>query len=209
MIRAFDRSRDALPRGFTLVELMVVVVIIATIGAMGAVMMRRSISGAAGPSFARTVVAVVHEARHAAMTTGRAARVRIVPGSGTPTQIVSEVLDPTDGTRTTWLPNGTSVAPLRIEFCEPATAVNLTTATPTCPITTSMNTVLCFAANGRVNLTDAATACPGTGSSTASLPSTGTGATIYFRGTQMSNNDVKYKLVVWGLTGLPKLTDQW
>ena len=189
---------------------MVVVVIIATVGALGAGMMRRAINGSTEPSFARAAMQVMHEARHSVMTTGRAARVRIVLPSGAPVQLVSEVLDPADSTKTNWLTIATTNAPPLMEFCQPAVGVNLTTTgTPTCPITSSMNTIVCFAPNGRVNLTTSATACPGTGSATASMPSSGGGATVYFRGTQSTNNDVKYKLVVWGLTGLPKLVDSW
>ncbi len=196
-------------RGFTLVELLVVIVIVGTVGAMGASLIRRNVSAESGPAFARSLVSVFHEARHAAMTTGRASRIRIVPNTGAPTQVVSEVLDPTDATKSIWLLNGTTTAPSHIQFCEPAAGVVLSTVTPTCPLTTAMNTTLCLDANGKVNLTSSATACPGTGSATAAAPVAGTGATIYFRGTRELNNDVKYKLVVWGLTGLPKLIDAW
>ena len=189
---------------------MVAVAIVSTVGAMGTVVYRRAVSGATSPAFARSFVTLVHEARHRAMTLGRSTRLRIVPGStGLATVIRSEVLDPADATNSTWLVNTSTSAPLRIEFCEPAVGVSLVSATPTCPITTAMNSTLCIAPNGRASLAATGGVCPGTGSATASQPSTGAGATIYFRGTQEQRNDVRYKVLVWGLTGLPKLVDQW
>ena len=58
-------------------------------------------------------------------------------------------------------------------------------------------TPICFSPNGRVN--QLAT-CPTTSQST------GNGATIFF---DTKAGDKKYRLVVWGLTGMPKLMDQW
>ena len=190
---------------------MVAVAIVSTVGAMGTVVYRRAVSGSTSPAFARSFVTLVHEARHRAMTLGRTARLRIVPpaSTGLATVISSEVLDPADATNSTWLVNTRTSAPLRIEFCQPAVGVSLVSATPTCPITTAMTPLLCIAPNGRASLAATGGTCPGTGSATASQPSTGTGATIYFRGTQELRNDVRYKVVVWGLTGLPKLVDQW
>ena len=190
---------------------MIVVAIIAGVGAMGASMYRRAVSGSTSPAFARSFVSFVHEARHAAMTTGRPSRLRIVPGTtiNPATVIFSEVLDPADATKSNWLANGQATAPIRIEFCQPASGVSLVSATPTCPITAAMNTTLCIASNGRVNLAATGGTCPGTGSAAASQPASGTGATLYFQGTQEQRNDVQYKLLVWGLTGLPKLVDRW
>jgi prepilin-type N-terminal cleavage/methylation domain-containing protein len=202
--------RRARERGFTLIELMVVVTIIATVGALGAVMLRGAVSSAAAPSFARSLITVMHAARHAAITTSRTARVRIVPAAnGVGATFVSEGLDPADATKTTWQANGTTQSPVRVDICDLATGVSLATATPGCPIGAAANTILCFSPNGRVNLTDTSTACPGTGSAAATNPTTGTGATLYFRGVQNGNQQNKYKIVVWGLTGLPKLIDSW
>jgi prepilin-type N-terminal cleavage/methylation domain-containing protein len=198
-------------RGFTLVELMVVVAIMGTVGAMGTILVRRALNANKAPAFARTFISVVHETRHAALTNGTSARLRIVPGTTTPTQIYSELLDPGDSSKSSWLLNGVTNSPILVQFCQPTASVVTATASPTCPLTTSMNTVVCFSPNGRVNLTtySPSTPCPGTGSSSATTTSTGTGATLYFRGTQESNNDVQYKVMIWGLTGLPRLVDQW
>jgi prepilin-type N-terminal cleavage/methylation domain-containing protein len=194
--------------GFTLVELMVVVAIIGTIGAMGALLVRRALNANKAPSFARNFLSMVHETRHAAFANGRATRLTI-DTTVTPMVIYSEILDPSDANKSTWLPNGKTTLPAMVQFCQPTASVVQIAASPTCPITTTMNRRVCFAPNGRVNLTTDSVACPGTGSSTATTPSSGTGATLYFRGTQESNNDVTYKIMIWGLTGLPRMADQW
>jgi prepilin-type N-terminal cleavage/methylation domain-containing protein len=194
-------------RGFTLVELMVVVVIIGTVGAMGAVLVRRALNANKAPAFARTFLSTVHEARHAAIANGMPARLRIVPNN--PMTVVSEVLSPNDSTKSTWIETVTVTVPAMVEFCQSTASVVTASTTPTCPITALMNTVICFAPNGRINLTDTSTACPGTGSSSATTPSSGTGATLFFRGKQEGNRDVTYKMMIWGLTGLPKMVDQW
>jgi prepilin-type N-terminal cleavage/methylation domain-containing protein len=194
--------------GFTLVELMVVVAIIGTVGAMGALLVRRALNANKAPSFARNFLSIIHETRHAAFASGRAARLTIDPSTA-PMTITSEVLDPSDTARTTWLANGKISVPHMVQFCTSTASVVQSAATPTCPMPSTGNTRICFAPNGRINLTTNTGACPGTGSSTATSPSTGTGATLYFRGTQETNNDVKYKIMIWGLTGLPRMTDQW
>jgi len=59
--------------------------------------------------------------------------------------------------------------------------------------------VLCFFPNGRVTLRSD-TNCPTTS------PVTGGGVTLYF---DNKSADKKYKVVVWGLTGMAKLIDTW
>jgi hypothetical protein len=186
---------------------MVVVVIIGTVGAMGALLVRRALNSNKAPAFARTFLSTVHEARHSAIANGLPARIRVVPNN--PMTVVSEVLSTIDSTKSTWVETVTVTVPAMVEFCQTSASVVTASATPTCPITATMQTILCFSPNGRVNITDTTTACPGTGSSTATTPSSGTGATVYFRGKQEGNRDVAYKMMIWGLTGLPKMVDQW
>jgi prepilin-type N-terminal cleavage/methylation domain-containing protein len=194
-------------RGFTLVELMVVVVIIGTVGAMGALLVRRALNANKAPAFARTFLSTVHEARHSAIANGMPARIRIVASN--PMTVVSEVLSPNDTTKSNWIETVTVTVPAMVEFCRMSASVVTTTTTPTCPITSTVKTILCFSPNGRVNTTTTTTPCPGTGSAGATTPSSGTGATVYFRGKQEGNRDVTYKMMIWGLTGLPKMVDQW
>jgi prepilin-type N-terminal cleavage/methylation domain-containing protein len=197
--------------GFTLVELMVVVAIIGTVGAMGVVLVRRALNANKAPSFARTFLSIIHDTRHAALANGHPSRLTIIPGTATaqPTQIVTEILDPADATKTNWVALTTTWAPQVIQFCIPQAGVQNTATTPTCPITTTSNQRICFSPNGRVNLTTTAVACPGTGSSGAKTTTTAGGATVFLQGLAEGGNDVKYKVMIYGLTGMAKMTDSW
>ena len=83
-----------------------------------------------------------------------------------------------------------------MQLCQPDASVQLGGVTPACPLSSA--SILCFSPNGRVNLV--AATCPTTS------PASGSGATLYFATTA---HDKKYRLIVWGLTGMPKLLDQW
>lgn len=179
---------------FTLVELMIVVAIIGLVGSLAARLYSRGVRGEAAPSFARTLMSTMLEARHTALTLGRASRVTLTPG----TPAMRVVTDQWDPSTSTWVTQGTVWVPSSLQLCQPDASVQLGSVSPACPITTSSTNIVCFAPNGRVNLV--AANCPTTS------PSNGTGATLYFSTTA---GDKKYRLVVWGLTGMPKLIDQW
>jgi len=97
---------------------------------------------------------------------------------------------------TTWLPLGTIQLPNDIQLCKPEAAPNLTTVTPTCPIDANKN--ICVAPSGAVTVVDGTADC--------SDSAAGTGATIYVR---TIDGKSKYKVVLFALTALPKVMDQW
>jgi len=71
-------------------------------------------------------------------------------------------------------------------------------ATPVA-LTTANEGSVCFAPNGNVSVTTGAAApCPGTPARS--------GATLF---TRTFDNYNRYKLVIWGLTGLSKLISTW
>jgi type II secretory pathway pseudopilin PulG len=173
---------------------MVVVAIIGIVAALGVRMYSRGVSGETAPAFARSLLSTMLEARHSALALGRPTRVKLMPGSPYGT-VVSEAWDPT---APGWQPQLSLALPSSAQLCAPDSSVQLGTVTPTCPLTSA--SLVCFAANGRVTLASASAGCP------SSSPSTGTGATLYVRS---SNGDKKYRLVIWGLTGMVKLIDRW
>jgi prepilin-type N-terminal cleavage/methylation domain-containing protein len=184
--------------GFTLVELMVVVTIVGVVGMLASRMYSRGVRGEQAPGFARSLMSTMLDARHIALTLGRPSRVTLIPAS--PAMLVkTESLDPADGTNSTWLTQTTTTVPSSLQLCAPVNQTVLTTWVPTCPLTSGADRVICFWPNGRVSL-------PSGGVCQTTSPSTGTGATIYF-GTRAG--DKKFRLVVWGLTGMTKLIDQW
>jgi len=191
MVRSLQLSRR---RGFTLVELMAVVTIVGVVAALAARMYSRGVSGEAAPGFARSLTSTMLEARHSALALGRATRVKLMPQTSG-MRAITEAWDPTSAT---WLPQMGLAVPSSLLLCAPDALAQLGPVTPSCPLL--QITYVCFAPNGRVNLTTSSTACP------TSSPSIGTGATLYVRST---NGDKKYRFVIWGLTGMVKLIDQW
>lgn len=182
-------------RGFTLVELMVVIAILAGVTTAGLMMYGRAVRGDAAPGFARGLVGMVNQARQSALSTGLYARVRYVPGgSGLQGAVFLETQDPTNTAN--WVDLGGQVqAPSGIELCTPDQGPQLVTVSPTCPLATTG--AVCFAPDGKVTLSSDTT-CP----ANVTTP----GATLYLHTTDGS---VKYKLAIMGLTGLPRLIDQW
>jgi prepilin-type N-terminal cleavage/methylation domain-containing protein len=183
-------------RGFTLVELMAVVAIVGVVGALAARMYTRGVSGQAAPAFARSLMSTLLEARHAALALGRPTRVTLVPS----TPAMRVVTDAWDATAAAWVTQTTVTVPSSLQLCAPDASVQLGTVAPSCPLTATAAGLVCFAANGRVNLATSAAGCPTT------TPSSGSGATLYVRS---SNGDKKYRVLVWGLTGMVKLVDRW
>jgi type II secretion system protein H len=185
-------------RGFTLVELMVVVAIVGLVMALAAQGMRPSRAEKLR-SAARTMLGVVNEARQSAISLQQTARIKLVPkASGVNAAYTVGVYsrDPQDTTKTKWLPlGGTLSLPLEVELCTVDAGMTLTAKTPACPLAAEKD--LCFAPSGKVYTVDPADNCD---------DSTYTGATVYLR---TSDALKKYKLVVFGLTGLPRMMDQW
>jgi prepilin-type N-terminal cleavage/methylation domain-containing protein len=179
--------------GFTLTELMVVVAILAIAVGVAARVSSKSPRADKAAAFARSLVLTAHEARQAALTLGQPTRLRVVSALNPP-QIVSERFDTVSGT---WVTLGGAIqAPSGVQLCDTALGAILTAWTPpACPTTTDSR--VCFGTNGRVTLTTTDTCNPS---------SAGTGATIF---AQTLNGAQKYKLVLYRLTGMPKIMDSW
>jgi prepilin-type N-terminal cleavage/methylation domain-containing protein len=188
-----NRVRGRRSAGFTLVELMVVVALVGVVAALATRLYSRGVRGEAAPAFARSLLAAVQETRHAALSLGRPMRLRLEPAT-TGAQVIIDQWDPSSST---WVAQNGMTVPSGVDLCRPDAAVQLGTVTPTCPLTAGMNNLLCVSASGRVNV---GTSCP------SGSISTFTGATLYFAD---SNRDKKYRVVVWGLTGMAKLMDTW
>jgi prepilin-type N-terminal cleavage/methylation domain-containing protein len=180
-------------RGFTLVELLVVIAILAGVAAAAVGMYSRSQLGERAPAFARGLLQAVHEARQSALSLSQTTRLTFVSGIGG--WVNSQYLQP--GTANTWLALASTRVPDIIEICQAQAGPQLAATTVTCGA--GQTTRLCFAPSGAATLsTDGV--CPGAGA----------GATFYLRTAEGTLVNVKhYKLVVWGLTGLPKLVDTW
>jgi prepilin-type N-terminal cleavage/methylation domain-containing protein len=186
--------------GFTLVELMVVVALVSVVGALAARIYSRGAQGEAAPGFGRSLMGTMLDARHLALTLGRTARVTLAPDSPA-MHVTTEAWQPAmDTTPGAWVQQSRMQVPSTVRLCVPDASVNLgTTVSPSCPLTTGSPRIICFFPNGRVKL-------PSDGICPTTAPTATLGATVYF-----SNNagDKKYRLVVWGLTGMAKLIDKW
>jgi prepilin-type N-terminal cleavage/methylation domain-containing protein len=191
-------SRRGLHRtsGFTLIEIMTVVSIIAITAALAVRMMSRNTRGEMAPGFARTVLSTAHQARQAAIVDGRPVRLTVQKGTTT-TRLLSEIQQ-ADGT---WVKlDGLEPATRGIEFCDPDAAATLTSATPTCPA--SLDTEISFSKSGTCGSYFGCVTKQGT----TVIANPTSGATIYFR---TIDDQKHYKVVIWGLTGLPRLFDTW
>ncbi|HXU70526.1 MAG TPA: prepilin-type N-terminal cleavage/methylation domain-containing protein [Polyangia bacterium] len=178
--------------GFTLVELMVVVAIIGLSAALAARFYSRGARGETAPAFARGAMATMMDARHMALALGRPVSVTV---DGIKQALVTQAYDPTTKA---WVMQSRTALPSSMQLCVPLASMTLGTVAATCPLTNA-NNVICFAANGRVN-EYATGACPTTN------PASYSGATLLF---STKSGDKKYRVVVWGLTGMAKVIDTW
>jgi type II secretory pathway pseudopilin PulG len=167
---------------------MVVVMIMGVVGVLAGRLFSKGIAADKPGGFARALNGLAHDARQNATATGKTTRLRFTPQS--------VVLEQLSGT-STW----TAIAPVlhttEVTMCGPVSGPQLVSQTPTCPLATDTQ-ALCYAINGNVGLSTTG-ACPPTNAKS--------GGTIFFRSAR--NEGEKYKVVVWGLTGLPKLVTAW
>ena len=182
--------------GFTLVELMIVVTILGVVAALAARMYSRGVRGESAPKFARTMMATLLDARHQAMALGRPTEVSLFGSSST----MSVTSYQYDTAATAWVQQTTLSLPSTMRLCTAVSGVsNLgSSVTPTCPLAGTEN--VCFWPNGRADIKTDGSAC------TTTNPSTSSGATLYLA---TYAGDKKYRIWVWGLTGMIKMIDQW
>jgi hypothetical protein len=160
-----------------------------------AVMSMRPNRGEQARSFARSLLGVCHEARQTAASQRQTSRIRLPVATGQVGRVSLQTRDPIDSGN--WLPlGGTMQLPLDVQVCAVDASANLAAATPTCPLATA--TDICIAPSGAVTVLPAPAACNDNAA--------GTGATIYVR---TADGKTKYKVVIFGLTGLPRVMDQW
>jgi prepilin-type N-terminal cleavage/methylation domain-containing protein len=184
-------------RGFTLIEMMIVVSIIAVVGAVAVRIFSRGTRAERLPSTARDLTAHLHEARHAAISLGQTTRVtfNLPTAPGVRSSFLVERLNAPNST--SWESLGPIIqVPDGVEICDLLAGAVLTTAAPSCPF--SSTAAICFQPTGRASL-----------SLNGSCPGLASGATIALEDENGDTNKRKFKIVVWGLTGLPKLMDQW
>ena len=182
-------------RGFTLVELMTVVTIVGLTMALAAMSLKPN-RGEQARSFARLLLGVCHEARQSAMSQRQTSRLRLpLPASTGISSVRLETRDPANSAN--WLPlGGTVQLPHDVQLCAPEAVAQLGPATTSCPIAAAKD--VCISPSGAVTVLNAPGACDDNAG--------GTGATLYVR---TADGKTKYKVVIFGLTGLPKVMDQW
>ena len=178
-------------RGFTLVELLVVIAMIAMVAAMAASSMRAT-RGDKIASFGRALIAQVNTVRHTAITQQQATRL-YVQKSGVIYTLAAQVWNPS--TTSFQDLGGTLTAPMDVQMCVPDSSAKMTTSTPTCPLTAAF--AVCFLPSGASYL-QTTTSCP--------IVAAPGGATLY---ATTPTQDKKLKLPLFGLTGMAKLMDQW
>jgi prepilin-type N-terminal cleavage/methylation domain-containing protein len=183
--------------GFTLVELMTVVAIVGIAAALAARLFSRATRGENAPSMARTLMMTMMDAHHQALTLGQPVRVRFtgesgnIKGSISTAQYVANVASPA------WVTQSTLALPSGLQLCAPTSGVSFGSVSPTCPLTGTQD--ICFYANGHVDW-------PSSGACAISTPSTFSGTTLYL---ETYSGDKKFRILIWGLTGMVKVIDTW
>lgn len=181
--------------GFTMIELMVVVGLMVIVAGLAVRIMSRASRGERAPAFARSVLAMVHHARQQAVISGKPTRITIYAGS-TSSTIISERQE-ADGTWTKL--DGAEPTSHGIDVCD-AQATRVTGAWPTglnCPTTaTSSSPIYLMFGKGQCSDSRYLNCLSG---------STSLGSTIFL---QTHDAGHKYRIPIWGLTGLPALVDQ-
>ncbi len=159
------------------------------VGTLAVRLMSKAIAGDKPSGFARALVGLAHEARQNATSTGKMTRLRVTANTATAEQF--------EAATNSWSQVGAVVSSTEVNVCLPMAGAQLTAATPVCPLSAGTH-VVCFAPNGNASVTTTG-ACP------AANPRGG--GTLFLQG--VHNTKDKYKVVVWGLTGLPKLVTAW
>lgn len=180
-------------KGFTLVELLVVIAMIALVSALAATSMR-STRGEKLTSFGRAMVAQVNMVRHTAITQQQPTRL-FVQKSGTIYTLAAQVWNPSATPAAFQDLGATLSTPVDVQLCKPDVGANLGSASPTCPLPAAFS--ICFLPSGASYLQTTPTCV--------SNP-TSWGATLYAATVTL---DKKLKLPLFGLTGMAKLVDQW
>jgi prepilin-type N-terminal cleavage/methylation domain-containing protein len=180
-------------KGFTLVELLVVIGMVAIVAAMAAASMR-STRGDKIASFSRALMTHVNMVRHTAITQQQATRL-FVQTSGVTYTVAAQVWNPSAPTPAFQDLGATLTTPIDVQLCAPDASAMLATASPTCPLTAAF--AICFLPSGASYL-QTTPSCP--------IVAAPSGATLYVT---TVNHDKKYKLPLFGLTGMGKLMDTW
>ena len=199
--RPRSHRRRSMQRGFTLVELLTVAAIIAGVTSLGLLMYARIARGDKAPSFARSILALAHEARQIAAASGLKTRLRL-----SPTGAMTVSSEQYNGT--SWVPLNTMTrSAADIEMCTPRPGLILDGTGPNvCPL--AGDYFVCFQPNGNSWFDPiAGQSCSG------STPLSTSGSTLYVRtgdatGTGSTTTGAHhYKILIWYLTGMPKLLD--